>query len=104
MGVSAGATSDNKPQWAHAVAGGFAGACSRLVVGPLDVVKIRMQVQLEPIACGMNSKYTGIRQALVSIFREEGLHVRIVLRCLRTAAEGVHDYIRLPSVTPQHIL
>jgi hypothetical protein len=77
MGVPVGVTSDSVPQWVHAISGGFAGAMSRLVVGPLDVVKIRMQVQLEPIAHGMNSKYTGLRQALFSIFREEGLHVRI---------------------------
>ena len=30
-----------------AIAGAFAGAAARVVVGPLDVVKIRLQVQLE---------------------------------------------------------
>lgn len=76
-----GGPSDSKvhvkaPQWVHALAGGLAGAVSRLVVGPLDVVKIRMQVQLEPIAHGVNSKYTGVMQALTTIVREEGVQVR----------------------------
>lgn len=66
---------DKAPQWVHAIAGGLAGAVSRLAVGPLDVVKIRMQVQLEPITQGVNSKYTGIVQALKTIVREEGIQV-----------------------------
>ena len=60
------------------VAGGLAGAVSRVVVGPLDVVKIRMQVQLEPIRAGATSKYTGITQALSTIAREEGIVVRFL--------------------------
>ena len=77
MGGSTKSNGDSKaPKWAHAIAGGLAGAVSRLAVGPLDVVKIRMQVQLEPIAQGMNSKYTGIVQALRTIVREEGIQVR----------------------------
>jgi hypothetical protein len=59
----------------HAAAGGFAGACARFAVGPLDVVKIRMQVQLEPIKRGLNSKYTGLGQALRTIVQEEGVRV-----------------------------
>jgi len=63
-----------------AAAGALAGAVSRFVVGPLDVVKIRFQVQLEPIASGQAaaaaSKYTGFGQALWTIFREEGVQAR----------------------------
>lgn len=56
-----------------AAAGALAGAIARFAVGPLDVVKIRFQVQLEPIAGAAASKYTGFSQALWTIFREEGL-------------------------------
>lgn len=66
-----------------ATAGALAGVIARFVVGPLDVLKIRFQVQLEPIArsqgakstsqLSMGSKYTGMRQALVTIVREEGI-------------------------------
>eukprot|EP00892_Ulva_mutabilis_P005179 jgi/Ulvmu1/3032/UM015_0072.1 len=74
MGASATDKAGQKTKGtAHAVAGGLAGACARLIVGPLDVVKIRMQVQLEPVSRSLNSKYTGLRQALVSIVKEEGV-------------------------------
>ncbi|CAL5227698.1 g10706 [Coccomyxa viridis] len=64
-----------------ATAGAIAGAVARLVVNPLDVLKIRFQVQLEPIsaasasgsAASALSKYTGLRQAFVTIIKEEGI-------------------------------
>ena len=60
-----------------AAAGAMAGAVARFVVGPLDVVKIRFQVQLEPIAAGgLPSKYTSLHQAFTTILREEGIKVR----------------------------
>ena len=60
-----------------ATAGAMAGAVARFVVGPLDVVKIRFQVQLEPIAAGaLPSKYTSLHQAFTTILREEGIKVR----------------------------
>ena len=65
---------------ADAVAGGLAGSVSRFVVGPLDVVKIRLQVQLEPVAeavkgavAAPQGKYRGMWHALRTIFREEGV-------------------------------
>lgn len=44
----------------HAMAGAFAGGVSRVVVAPLDVVKIRMQVQVEPVSGMSGGKYRGI--------------------------------------------
>ncbi|MEW5301922.1 MAG: hypothetical protein WDW36_004746 [Sanguina aurantia] len=75
-----------------ALAGSIAGAISRVCIGPLDVIKIRFQVQLEPIAehgpspsssiisggkpaprAPSLSKYTGLKQALFTIVKEEGI-------------------------------
>ncbi|GJY72538.1 mitochondrial thiamine diphosphate carrier 2-like protein [Tanacetum coccineum] len=64
-----------------ATAGSISGAISRTVTSPLDVIKIRFQVQLEPTTSfallSKNvygaSKYTGMFQATKDIFREEGL-------------------------------
>lgn len=59
-----------------AIAGALSGCIARVVVGPLDVVKIRFQVQLEPIGGHVNvarSKYTGLGQAFATIVREEGI-------------------------------
>ncbi|KAG8369980.1 hypothetical protein BUALT_Bualt14G0070000 [Buddleja alternifolia] len=64
-----------------ASAGAISGGVSRTVTSPLDVIKIRFQVQLEPTtqwsllqkdAYGP-SKYTGMLQATKDILREEGL-------------------------------
>lgn len=65
-----------KRSFAHSVAGALSGAVSRLVVGPLDVLKIRFQVQREPIACSKASHYKSIGQAFRTIIREEGVKVR----------------------------
>lgn len=56
-----------------ALAGGAAGALTRALTQPLDVLKIRFQLQLEPIKHGQNSKYSSMLQAVKSIIREEGI-------------------------------
>ncbi|CAL0301603.1 unnamed protein product [Lupinus luteus] len=65
----------------HASAGAISGGISRSVTSPLDVIKIRFQVQLEPTSSWTSlrkdlsapSKYTGMLQATKDIFREEGI-------------------------------
>jgi solute carrier family 25 thiamine pyrophosphate transporter 19 len=61
-----------------ATAGALAGCIARFATGPLDVIKIRFQVQLEPLQAigGAASKYTGFVQAFGTILREEGVQVR----------------------------
>uniref|UniRef100_A0A0E0FYF1 Uncharacterized protein n=1 Tax=Oryza nivara TaxID=4536 RepID=A0A0E0FYF1_ORYNI len=64
-----------------ALAGAISGGISRTVTSPLDVIKIRFQVQLEPTTSwGVlrrdvygPSKYTGLLQASKDILREEGI-------------------------------
>ncbi|KAI3429728.1 hypothetical protein D9Q98_010043 [Chlorella vulgaris] len=105
-----------------AAAGALAGVVARFVVGPLDVLKIRFQVQLEPIGLGgLPSKYTSMRQALVTIVKEEGVKglwrgtvpgqlltvpytaVQFVAlqQCRHLAQQyGVHDKPRLQTAMP----
>lgn len=63
-----------------ACSGALAGCLSRFLVGPLDVIKIRFQVQLEPIgeakdlrSIRYTPKYTSFKQALWTVFKEEGV-------------------------------
>ncbi|XP_058456796.1 mitochondrial thiamine pyrophosphate carrier-like [Malaya genurostris] len=56
------------------VSGGIAGCFTRMICQPLDVVKIRLQLQVEPIdVISRSSKYRTIPQTVVRIFAEEGV-------------------------------
>ncbi|TMW67069.1 hypothetical protein Poli38472_012185 [Pythium oligandrum] len=56
-----------------AIAGAVAGGASRLVAAPLDLIKIRFQVQQAPISSHPGAKYVGFLQSIRSIHAEEGL-------------------------------
>ncbi|XP_015435545.1 PREDICTED: mitochondrial thiamine pyrophosphate carrier-like [Dufourea novaeangliae] len=57
----------------HAIAGAIGGFVTRFVSQPLDVVKIRFQLQVEPITPHSVSKYHSLVQAFLMIFKEEGI-------------------------------
>lgn len=55
-------------------AGAAAGFIGRVIIQPLDVIKTRFQLQVEPIRKGQTgAKYTSMLQATSTIFREEGV-------------------------------
>ncbi|XP_038012810.1 mitochondrial thiamine pyrophosphate carrier isoform X3 [Motacilla alba alba] len=57
-----------------AAAGSASGLVTRILVSPLDVLKIRFQLQIEQLSSrNPAAKYHGILQAVQRIFREEGL-------------------------------
>ncbi|XP_037083143.1 mitochondrial thiamine pyrophosphate carrier-like [Pollicipes pollicipes] len=58
--------------WQHGLAGASSGFFTRLCCQPLDVLKIRFQLQHEPVRRSANSKYRGVLQALGQVVRDEG--------------------------------
>ncbi|NWZ31393.1 TPC protein, partial [Asarcornis scutulata] len=57
-----------------AAAGSASGFVTRVLVSPLDVIKIRFQLQIEQLSSRTpGAKYHGILQAVQRIFQEEGL-------------------------------
>ena len=54
------------------VAGAFAGAVARVLVAPLDVIKIRLQIQKENYSL-TTAKYKGAFSAMATIAKEEGI-------------------------------
>ncbi|KAI9327597.1 mitochondrial carrier domain-containing protein [Zopfochytrium polystomum] len=70
--------------WQNAVSGALAGVISRFVIAPLDVVKIRFQLQTSALSPSLRlmrkdsaaktpQKYTSILQSMALIVREEGI-------------------------------
>ncbi|XP_034476821.1 mitochondrial thiamine pyrophosphate carrier [Drosophila innubila] len=70
-------TNTNSPtvQILQAVGGGVSGAVTRFITQPFDVLKIRFQLQVEPLKSKQvkASKYVGMLQAFNKIYREEGV-------------------------------
>ncbi|XP_078047238.1 mitochondrial thiamine pyrophosphate carrier [Augochlora pura] len=64
--------SDSKTD--HALAGAISGFLTRFICQPLDVIKIRFQLQVEPIENTLISKYHSIPQTFFLIFKEEGIY------------------------------
>lgn len=56
-----------------ALAGASSGLFSRALIQPFDVLKIRFQLQMEPISKHSMSKYSSLMQATKMIYKEEGL-------------------------------
>jgi solute carrier family 25 thiamine pyrophosphate transporter 19 len=59
-----------------AVAGAVSGAVTRASASPLDILKIRFQLQIENMkqtGKGHLPKYTGVGQAVGLIWKEEGI-------------------------------
>uniref|UniRef100_A0A3Q4AQF7 Mitochondrial thiamine pyrophosphate carrier n=1 Tax=Mola mola TaxID=94237 RepID=A0A3Q4AQF7_MOLML len=57
-----------------ALAGSAAGMVTRALISPLDVIKIRFQLQIEPVSSQkLEGKYWGLFQASRCIHSEEGL-------------------------------
>lgn len=69
--------------WERLVSGAASGIICRTIVQPLDVIKIRFQLQLEPISRHSSpltagdvhppGKYTGISHTIRLMWREEGV-------------------------------
>ncbi|TKR86867.1 hypothetical protein L596_011374 [Steinernema carpocapsae] len=57
----------------HSQAGLVSGILSRACIQPLDVLKIRFQLQEEPLRGHTRGKYYGVFQAISLICREEGV-------------------------------
>lgn len=55
------------------LAGGMSGFLTRALTQPLDCIKVRHQLQIEPINKSAGAKYTSTFQTLALMFKEEGI-------------------------------
>ncbi|XP_045693504.1 mitochondrial thiamine pyrophosphate carrier [Phyllostomus hastatus] len=73
VGYDPKADSRNISSFEVAVAGSVSGFVTRVLISPLDVIKIRFQLQIERLSRGdPSAKYHGILQAGRQILQEEG--------------------------------
>jgi hypothetical protein len=56
----------------YSEAGLVSGIFTRAIIQPLDVLKIRFQLQEEPIRGSHRGKYTSVYQSIKTVYREEG--------------------------------
>ncbi|XP_015595468.1 mitochondrial thiamine pyrophosphate carrier isoform X2 [Cephus cinctus] len=64
---------NSAPNSDYAIAGAVSGCVTRFLCQPLDVLKIRFQLQVEPITEHHVSKYQSMHQAVYLILKEEGI-------------------------------
>lgn len=66
--------------WKDILAGGISGGVTRMLIAPLDVIKIRFQVQSNPAQKVGNAVtsyyYSGVWDSVKTIMRTEGVRVR----------------------------
>lgn len=55
------------------MAGAFSGCITRALTQPLDCSKVRLQLQVEPVANVGGARYSGTCHTLYAIFHDEGL-------------------------------
>ncbi|KAG8222895.1 hypothetical protein J437_LFUL003540 [Ladona fulva] len=69
------ASTKNATKTQHTVAGAVSGVFTRAVCQPLDVIKIRFQLQWEPLSRNAPNRglYTGVVQATGKILKDEGV-------------------------------
>lgn len=73
VGYDPKADGRNISKFEVAVSGSLSGFVTRILVCPLDVIKIRFQLQIEHLSrSDPNAKYHGILQAARQILQEEG--------------------------------
>eukprot|EP00960_Hanusia_phi_P071894 767660-Hanusia_phi.AAC.6 len=71
---AADASSLHKPTAAqNALAGAIAGFVARIAVAPIDLIKIRLQIQTNPISQASKFKYKGLFGTMKTIVKEEGV-------------------------------
>ncbi|GMT22158.1 hypothetical protein PFISCL1PPCAC_13455, partial [Pristionchus fissidentatus] len=75
VGYDSSSTSSNRELSSseHSLAGLASGVATRALGQPLDVLKIRFQLQEEPIGGQKSGKYRGVIQSIRLIAREEGV-------------------------------